>query len=67
MARWWQLGLSIEEILEELPTLQPAEVHAALAYYHLNKSEIDRYIQEELDLSDPAPYPSAKFYRIARR
>jgi uncharacterized protein (DUF433 family) len=39
--------LSIEEIGEELPTLSSAEVFAALAHYHLNKAEIDGYLEEE--------------------
>jgi uncharacterized protein (DUF433 family) len=47
IAGWWQLGLSMEEMLEKLPTLQPAEIHAALAFYHLHQSEIDGYLEEE--------------------
>lgn len=47
VAGWWKLGLSIEQIGEELPTLSAAEIFAALAYYHLNKAEIDRYLEEE--------------------
>ena len=47
VAGWWKLGLSIEEIGEELSTLSPAEIFAALAYYHLNKAEIDGYLEEE--------------------
>ena len=47
VAGWWKRGLSIEEIGEELPTLSPAEIFAALAYYHLNKPEVDGYLEEE--------------------
>ena len=47
IARWWQLGLGIHEILEEHSTLGPAEVHAALAYYHLHRGEIDGYLADE--------------------
>ena len=47
VAGWWKLGLSIEEIGEELSTLSAAEIFAALAYYHLNKAEIDGYLEEE--------------------
>jgi uncharacterized protein (DUF433 family) len=47
VAGWWKRGLSIEEIGEELPTLSYAEIFAALAYYHLNKAEIDGYLEEE--------------------
>ena len=47
VAGWWKRGLSIEDIGEELPTLSSAEVFAALAHYHLNKAEIDGYLEEE--------------------
>lgn len=47
VAGWWKAGLSIEEIGERLSTLNPAEIHAALAYYHLHREEIERYLQEE--------------------
>lgn len=51
VAGWWKLGLSVEEIGERLSTLAPAEIHAALAYYHLNKAEIETYLEEERSLS----------------
>jgi uncharacterized protein (DUF433 family) len=46
---WYQLGLTPEEILNRIghPTLTLAHVHAALAYYHANQSEIDADIAEE--------------------
>ncbi len=47
VAGWWKLGLSIEEIGERLSTLTPAEIHAALAYYHLRREEIEGYLEEE--------------------
>ena len=47
VAGWWKQGLTIEQLGEELPTLSSAEVFAALAYYHLNKAEIDSYLEEE--------------------
>jgi uncharacterized protein (DUF433 family) len=49
VAGWWKLGLSIEEIGQRLSTLAPAEIHAALAYYHLHREEIEGYLQEERD------------------
>src|SRR5437764_12672727 len=49
VAGWWKIGLSIEEIGERLSTLKPAELHAALAYYHLHRKEIDGHLQEERD------------------
>jgi uncharacterized protein (DUF433 family) len=61
VAGWWKVGLSIEEIGERLSTLKPAEIHAALAYYHLHRQEIEGYLQEErdacrsLDRTEPTP------------
>lgn len=61
VAGWWKMGLSMEEIGERLSTLKPAELHAALAYYHLHREEIDGYLQEERDacrsLEGKAPTP----------
>ena len=47
VAGWWKLGLTIEEIGERLSTLTPAEIHAALAYYHLHRDEIESYLEED--------------------
>jgi uncharacterized protein (DUF433 family) len=38
---WYQLGLSPEEIAEQVGHLTLAQVYAALAYYHLNREEIE--------------------------
>src|SRR3989338_7518002 len=38
---WYQTGLSPEEIARKFGHLSLAQVHAALAYYHLNREEID--------------------------
>lgn len=47
VAGWWKAGRSVDEIGEELPSLSAAEIFAALAYYHLNKAEINGYLEEE--------------------
>ncbi len=47
VAGWWKLGLSIEEIGQRLSALKPAEIHAALAYYHLHRDEVEGYLEEE--------------------
>ena len=54
IAGWWRLGLSVEEIAAKHPTVGPAEIHAALAYYHLHRSEIDGYLAEESKLAGGA-------------
>lgn len=47
VAHWWQLGLTVEEIAEEHSSLSMAEIHAALAYYHLHPKEIKGYLEAE--------------------
>lgn len=44
---WNKFGLSPEEIASEIPHLTLAHVHAALAYYHANREEIERDRAEE--------------------
>ena len=38
---WYQLGLRPEEIAERIGHLTLAQIYAALAYYHLNRDEIE--------------------------
>ena len=45
-------GWSAEEIVLQYPYLAPAEVHAALAYYHDHSDEIDREMAAELAEAD---------------
>src|SRR5580700_604190 len=45
-------GLSAEQLCEEYPHLKPAQVYAALAYYHANKAEVDRQIEESSRFAD---------------
>lgn len=54
VAGWWKLGVTIEEIGGRLAALAPAEIHAALAYYHLHREEIEGYIEEERALNRPS-------------
>ena len=41
-----KMGLSVEEILEGLPYLTPAQVYEALSYYYDHQSEIEQDIAE---------------------
>ena len=59
IAGWWRLGLAIEEIAEKHPSLSPAEIHAALAYYHLNRAEIEGYLAQEREALVSAPAQTA--------
>lgn len=52
VAGWSKLGLSAEEIVQNFGHLSLAQVHAALAYYHANRDEIERYLREDEE-ADP--------------
>lgn len=39
-------GLSVDEILQEFPHLQPAEVYDALSFYYDHQTEIDQELDE---------------------
>jgi len=49
---WYKLGLIPEEIARRIGHLSLAQVHAALAYYHSNKDEIDGDLAEEEAAAD---------------
>jgi len=55
-----KLGLSVDEIIIQYPTLTFSDVYAALAYYYDNKDIIDKNIVEEQQFSDSfiKEYPS---------
>jgi uncharacterized protein (DUF433 family) len=47
IAGWHNLGLTPEEIAARIDHLTLAQIHAALAYYHANRDEIDSDIANE--------------------
>jgi len=47
IAGWHTLGLAPEEIAAKMEHLTLAQIHAALAYYHANRDEIDTDIAAE--------------------
>ncbi len=47
VAGWYNLGMVPEEIAAEIPHLTLAQVHAALAYYHANRDEMDTEMAAE--------------------
>ena len=47
IAGWYKLGMTPEEIALEYPHLPLAQVHAALAYYHVNREEIEADLAQE--------------------
>ncbi len=43
---YYKMGLTVEEILEGLPHLTPAQVYEALSYYHDHQAEIEQEIEQ---------------------
>jgi uncharacterized protein (DUF433 family) len=52
------LGLTPEEIVAKIEHLTLAQIHAALAYYHANRDEIDSDIAAE-EAATAAIFPPA--------
>jgi len=50
LAGYYQMGMTVDEILQALPHLNAAQVHAALGYYFDHQKEIDRDIARNSDL-----------------
>ena len=46
IAEYYQLGMSIDEILDSLRHLTPSQVHSALAYYFDHQDEINSDLDE---------------------
>ena len=44
---WYKLGLTPEEISDRIGHLNLAQVHAALAYYHANREEMEAQMAAE--------------------
>jgi uncharacterized protein (DUF433 family) len=47
IAGWYKMGMTPEEIALEYAHLKLAQVHAALAYYHVNRDEIEADLDQE--------------------
>lgn len=54
IAVWYRLGHEPEEIVREIGHISLAQVHAALAYYHLHQDDIERDIEEDERAYDEA-------------
>jgi uncharacterized protein (DUF433 family) len=51
---WYMLGLNPEEIADRIGHLSLAQVHAALAYYHANREEIEAALARDEAAGDQA-------------
>src|SRR5437867_8936197 len=50
IAGYYQMGMTADEILQTLPHLSLAKIHAALAYYFDHQREIDRDLARSQDV-----------------
>ncbi len=52
-------GMGAEQILDELPHLDLARIHAALAYYYANREKVEADVEAERQLGEElaAKYP----------
>lgn len=51
---WYKLGLTPEEIARRIGHLSLAQVHAALAYYHANRQEMEAAIEADIVAGEQA-------------
>ena len=49
IAGYYQLGMSVDEILQSLPHLTQSQVHAALTFYFDHQRQIDRDLRRNSD------------------
>lgn len=62
IAGYYQMGMSVDEILTTLPHLAPSQLHSALAYYFDHQEDVDSDLAKGTDVefwksqvpSDPA-------------
>jgi uncharacterized protein (DUF433 family) len=50
IAGYYQLGMTIDEILDSLRHLTPSQVHSALAYYFDHQDEINVDLEEQANV-----------------
>jgi uncharacterized protein (DUF433 family) len=60
---WYMLGLSPEEIADRIGHLSLAQVHAALAYYHANREEIEAAMTADKAAGDQV---EREWYRLSQ-
>jgi uncharacterized protein (DUF433 family) len=50
VACWYQMGMTAEQIAQEITHLTLAQVHAALSYYFSHQEEIEQDLAEDAGL-----------------
>jgi uncharacterized protein (DUF433 family) len=51
IAGYYQLGMTVDEILQSLPHLTQSQAHAALAFYFDHQEEIDQDLRRNSDVN----------------
>jgi uncharacterized protein (DUF433 family) len=65
----WVEGLSPEKIAERFPSVPLALVYAVIAFYLMNRAEVDAYVtacREEIEKQAAAPQPGPDLAELAR-
>ena len=62
---WYKLGLAPEDIADRIGHLSLAQVHAALAFYHANREEIETALAAEEAEADRFEKENAAAHRPA--
>ena len=64
IAGYYQMGMSVDEILTTLPHLTPSQLHSALAFYFDYQGDVDTDLIEASDMvfwkSQISPHPNLK-------
>ncbi len=50
IAGYYQMGMSVDEILTTLPHITPSQAHSALAYYFDHQGDVDKDLAESSDV-----------------
>lgn len=50
IAGYYQMGMSVDEIMTTLPHLSASQIHSALAYYFDHQEEIDTDLKKSSDV-----------------
>ena len=64
---WYKLGLSPEEIADRIGHVSLAQVHAALAYYHANREEVEAAMAADEAAGDQAENEHCHFSQAGRQ
>ena len=67
IARWWRTGMNADEIAADYEHLSLAGVHAALAYYFVNREKIDAEIEADIAEERKSVYEHSPHERMPEK